>query len=445
MKLRSRIILNMMQILLIVIFVLSILFNTMFTESFNRYLQTVQQQRFDTLKDEISYLLTHRGFEAIPDELARYAGNESIEIEILNEGEQSLIKINELQAREGVEIARKSYNIIEDGRQIGTMILSYYSDSYYDVIAIDFRKKFTYSLYTAAIIALIAGLISSLFLTKSLQQSITDLSDTALAFRMKDYDRVPKPSTDIVEIEALNNSMIYLGNSLKDQEDIRKKYAQDISHELRTPLTNLQLHLEAIQDGILELDDQAINTLLEETCHLNKIVDQLKFSFHQDSETPSVHWEEFDLSEELIKMNRIISPSLKSKGIRLKSEIQQGIRIVSEREKLMQIMYNLLSNASRAITKDGLILVKLVEKTDQVQISVTDNGIGIAEEHQQKIFERFYRADSARTNRKEGSGLGLSIVKNLVQLLQGQIDLVSKTGQGSTFTITLPIKPKDSN
>ncbi len=438
MKLRTKLILYIVESVLIAVVVLSILFNTLFTSSFNQYLKTVQMDRFEKLKGEISYLMSLHGIDSIPKELARYAGNESIEIEVRSPEGKTVAKYNELKEIPDASIVRKDYSIMDQGQVIGTMYLSYYSNSYYDHLSTAFQKRYTLSILGAGAVALVVGIMTSFYLSGRLSKAITSLTETALAYRNREYDTKPAVSTGISELQTLSDSMAYLGSSLSAQEEIRRRYAQDISHELRTPLTNLQLHLEAIRDEVIELNDETINTLIEEIYHLNKMVDQLKTSFNKGLDEDSIHWSRVDLSSELLRMNAIIAPTMRNRGIRLRSEVEKEIMIETDRDKLIQIMYNLLSNASKAITEKGTITVRLTTDDNIARITVIDNGIGIEQKDQEKIFERFYRVDDARANRLGGSGLGLSIVRNLTERLGGSLELQSEPNKGTAISVLLP-------
>ena len=119
-------------------------------------------------------------------------------------------------------------------------------------------------------------------------------------------------------------------------------------------------------------------------------------------------------------------------------EIKDGVMIYSDKDKISQIIQNLISNAIKAIKEDGLIRISLYEDKNNIYIDIKDNGVGISDEKKEVIFERFYRIDDARNTKTNGHGLGLSITKNFVESLGGKIKLKSKLGKGSTFSVIFP-------
>ncbi|MDU2830297.1 MAG: HAMP domain-containing sensor histidine kinase, partial [Anaerococcus sp.] len=236
----------------------------------------------------------------------------------------------------------------------------------------------------------------------------------------------------------LQNNIIYLSRNLKNQKYVRKQYAQDISHELRTPITNLQLYIEAIKDGVIDVDDQTLSSLLEEIHRLEGLVVNLNKSFNDNSEYLKINKNEFDLSKHIKLILETIKPRLNKLDISLIEEINDGIMINSDKDKISQVVQNLISNAIKAIKDDGLIRVSLHEDKNNIYIDVKDNGVGITDEKKEIIFERFYRIDDARNTKINGHGLGLSISKNFVESLGGRIKLKSKPGKGSTFSVIFP-------
>ncbi len=436
MKLKNKLLLYMFQGIIIVIIVLGILFNFIFDKNFNSYLFDVRQDRFDQIKSQIGLLLKIRDTDTLIASLSGYAEMEDIEIEILDSNSKSLYRFNPL--KENRELIQKSYEMQEEGKKVGSIVISYYNDGFFDDIAISFKKNIFISLLLAGLVAVLAGMVASSFISRKMSNSILDISKMAMNYKSEKYDHI-NVNTDIKELSDLSDNMKYLGDSLRRQEMLRKQYAQDISHELRTPLTNLQLQIEAINDGIIELDENSLSTIKEEIVHLNKLIEQLRMSFDESSKLSKLKIETFNLSEMLENTTKTLTTTANKKGVKLKSDIVQDISITSDPDRLVQIMYNLISNALKASRAEASVIVKLEKLKNHVKISVIDEGIGISEENLKKVFDRFFKADSSRNSQYGGSGLGLAITKKMVETLKGKIYAESELKKGSTFTVELPI------
>ena len=179
---------------------------------------------------------------------------------------------------------------------------------------------------------------------------------------------------------------------------------------------------------------------MDEINRLSSLVDNLKYSFNLQEHNLILNKTSFDISKELKNIIRTFQPLLNNKNIVIESNIEDYIQIYVDRDKFKQIVYNLLSNSIKYISTQGKISVALEKKKDDILLNISDNGIGIKEEDLKYIFERFYRVDESRNKNTGGTGLGLSIVKSIVDIHNGNINVKSKYGEGTEFTITLPIK-----
>ena len=295
----------------------------------------------------------------------------------------------------------------------------------------DFSVAISYSLT----ISLVIGFVISLILSKNISEPIMTISDDTIKIKDGNYS-LDEQSTDIKELETLQNNINYLSNNLKNQEEIRKQYAQDISHELRTPLTNLQLYIEAIKDGMIEPDEQTMEILLEDVHRLKGLVDGLKKTFDANVEYLSIKKEEFNLSELCHGIINSFLVKADKNNISLKSFIDEDVMINSDKDKFSQIIQNLISNSIKAIGQNGEVNLYLTSDNKEIRLSVVDDGVGIAEDKIDRIFDRFYRIEDARNTQDNGHGLGLSITKNFVEALGGKINVESKLNEGTEFTLT---------
>ena len=388
------------------------------------------------IKKQFESLLTDNDVYTMKERLGKYSKALNIDIEILDKNNEPVMRFKGRNDNENPFTTTKSYDIINPNLNDyrGQLIITYDTG---EMAANELLNNFRNSIIIAIVMSLTIGIIIALVLSTNITNPIKQISDATLKIKDGDYDINLKESK-IIELENLQNNIRYLSRNLKNQKYVRKQYAQDISHELRTPITNLQLYIEAIKDGVIDVDEQTLSSLLEETQRLEGLVVNLNKSFNDNSEYLKINKKEFDLSQHIKLILDTIKPRLTKLDISLIEEIKDGVMIYSDKDKISQIIQNLISNAIKAIKEDGLIRVSLYEDKNNIYIDIKDNGVGISDEKKEVIFERFYRIDDARNTKTNGHGLGLSITKNFVESLGGKIKLKSKLGKGSTFSVIFP-------
>ena len=288
-----------------------------------------------------------------------------------------------------------------------------------------------------SLLMIIVVIAVSVFLSQKISKPIIVVSKMTDFIKMGGYDQKLEYESSIVEIDNLINSINELSRELYKMENMRKNLTSDISHELRTPLTNIQTHLEAMIDGIWEPSKERLNSVNEEVIRLSHLVNQLKNLAKFDSYEDKLNLKNENLTQ-LIKNIIYNNESYAlDKNIRIKYELED-VNANIDKEKISQVIINLISNAIRYTNLNGEILIKLYKKSDFIKIIVKDNGIGIPEESLDYIFERFYRVDKSRCRNTGGTGVGLTICKSIVDLHKGKIEVKSKLNEGSEFIITLP-------
>ena len=281
----------------------------------------------------------------------------------------------------------------------------------------------------------ITSLVISTFLSKKITYPIEELTSATVRIRKQNYD-VPSIKSTIVEVNQLSDNINYMANSLKTQEFTRKEYAQNISHELRTPLTNLRVNLELMEDDIVEANKDNIQTLLVEIDRLTSLINQLNNTFKSATPETQYNPEIFNLTEFLNVIYKSMKTQFDNANVILNMEISEDLDIKTDKEKLSNILLNLLSNALKACQESDNVLLKARHVNKKIVISVKDTGIGISEENKPKIFERFFRVDDSRNTKKNGYGLGLSIVKNYADIIGADIAVNSKLNLGTVILIS---------
>ncbi len=229
---------------------------------------------------------------------------------------------------------------------------------------------------------------------------------------------------------------------IADSFERQKKFIADAAHELRTPLTVMKTGIEATAHsapGLLEYKNLS-DELLEEINHLSALTDDLLFLAKNDTlealKQPT--FEKIDLGEVAEKQLFQMQAYAEKKGIIFRADIDQYCLVRGNVIYLKRLLSNLMQNAVEYNIPNGEIFVTLKKNNHRVVLTVRDTGIGISEENQARVFERFYKGDEARTSRSGGAGLGLSIVQEIVRLHKGTIDVESKVSVGTTFRVILP-------
>ena len=224
-------------------------------------------------------------------------------------------------------------------------------------------------------------------------------------------------------------------------EEALSRFASNISHELKSPLAVMKIMLENLlyqPDMPREIREEFIRDMDREIDRLTAIVSELMYLGKSEYLGTVREPEEVDISSLTEETVRLLSHIAQKRGQELTAKVVSGLRMIGDRDRLHQVIYNLIDNAVKYTPRGGYIKVKLEESKGMLVWTVEDNGIGISEKDRDYIFDRFYRADNAKDRETKGNGLGLSIVKRIVNLHGGSITVDSGQGQGTVFTVTLP-------
>jgi signal transduction histidine kinase len=229
----------------------------------------------------------------------------------------------------------------------------------------------------------------------------------------------------------------------------QREFVADASHELRTPLTILKSSVDVIEmedgENLSEFSHKVLLDMKDEVGRMSKLVADLLTLARSDSESVELYLEEFDVVQLAKQMERSFQHLTVPREITLKLEAAQTLTVHGDKERLQQLLYILLDNAIKYMSKPGEVILSLhkerQEQQEQLCIQVQDEGIGIDREQQKRIFDRFYRSDKVRSREMGGTGLGLAIAKWIVEAHHGTISVTSTPGQGSTFTVRIP-QPK---
>lgn len=249
---------------------------------------------------------------------------------------------------------------------------------------------------------------------------------------------IHKDPRNFNELDIIIDDLNTMSGELQKVETLKTDFIANVSHELKTPLTSIQNYATLLQDKTLtdaerseyaasiSQSAKSLSELITNILRLNKLENQEIFPDHSS----------FDLSEQLVQSILLYEDRWEEKNIDLDIDIPEGIHIKADEELLSIVWNNLLSNALKFTENGGKITVSLRPGADSVTVSIRDNGIGMDPEMQNHIFEKFYQGDTSHA--AKGNGLGLALVKRIIDITGGEIRVKSAPGEGTEFTVILP-------
>lgn len=309
----------------------------------------------------------------------------------------------------------------------------------------DTQKELEKGLHTTLIRALLTALplatgvalLTAWWMSRGLGQSVQRLDQGSRALAQGNYtERLPESGSD--ELSDLAHNFNVMASALERVEQVRVELIGNVAHELRAPLAALRGYADAMQDGVMTSEHVA-QSISREVGAMDRLVRDLSLVSRVEAGKVELHVKPLDPQWLLSAVRERFSLSFEEKGVTLRVEGHNLPWIQADEERTLQVLTNLLSNALRHTLAGGMVCVQAAVHTSYVQFSVQDTGTGIPAEHLLRIFERFYRADPARSRAEGGSGVGLTIAKGLVEAMHGEMNVSSVVGQGTTFTFTLPV------
>ncbi len=309
-----------------------------------------------------------------------------------------------------------------------------------------FLQSINQSLLIAGVFGLVIALLLGYLFSRSFLKPFQKIIASAKKASTGNYQvRISTKTYD--ETDQLITTLNEMYQSLEKIETLRKELVANMSHELSTPLTNIYGYLEALSDGVIndpEKQQETINLIKEEAERVIQLIKELKKLAILESEDPGLNqtWAEIN---DLIKTTaKSFQKKLDTKNIELKLELENNLpKIKLDKHKMRQVISNLLDNAIKYSAAGSTITVKTYQPDQQhLSFAVADQGIGIKQEDIPLIFERFFQTDKSRS--REGIGIGLTIVQKIIKAHQGEIQVKSEWGKGTTFKIRLPVNEKQA-
>ncbi|MYL20591.1 HAMP domain-containing protein [Halobacillus litoralis] len=286
---------------------------------------------------------------------------------------------------------------------------------------------------------LLIGSFVFILSTRWIVRPIKAMTETAGELAKGNFDvQVETKRKD--ELGSLAHSFNQMAHGLGELDGMRQQFVSNVSHEIQSPLTSIQGFARALKDGVVtdEENRQAYYDIIEkESRRLSTLSQNLLKLATLDSDHPPYEPSSYKLDEQLRRVLAHMQPQWADKKINIDADLE-GCSLYGDADQLEQVWVNILSNAIRHTQTEGTIAVRLKADEDGAEVTIIDDGEGMRPEDQQRIFERFYKADKSRTRKQGGSGLGLSIAEKIVQLHDGAIHVTSRPGEGAAFTVHLP-------
>ena len=297
-----------------------------------------------------------------------------------------------------------------------------------------------WSLVWAGLAAWIGGVLLVTMMSRRILSPVRALTGVAARLGMGNLDeRVEVASSD--EMGQLGRTFNNMAARLQGAERQRVRLMSDVAHELRTPLTNVRGYLEAMRDGVLTPTPAAIDIVHQQAMHLGRLVEDLGLIAQADAGVLTLDFHEASLAELVESSVEAFRPAAEGKGITLRLEASSELPAVRmDSTRIAQALGNLLDNAVRHTPEGGTVSVLVEGVDDTVRVSVEDSGEGVPVEEVRQIFDRFYRVDPSRSRATGGTGLGLTIARQLVEAHGGSIRAERRPEGGSRFVFELPVR-----
>jgi len=305
----------------------------------------------------------------------------------------------------------------------------------------DFLDSVKRAIFLASVAVIISSFITGYFLLIQITRPIRKLQKASNEIAKGDLSvRVDINSND--ELGDLATGFNSMTESLQEAERWKRQIIADSAHELRTPVALIQGHLEMILEGVYSIDREEIQTIFDETQRLSTLISELQDLSSTEAGHSPILMEKISLEDLIYSVINTFKPKLNDNNIILNTDITDIPEITADRQKIHQVLVNVISNALKFTPASGIIILKTrYDKImNSINISVEDSGSGIPLEEREKIFNRFYRIDKHRNRDSGGSGLGLAISREIISRHGGTIKAVDPvSGNGTCILITLPV------
>ena len=300
-------------------------------------------------------------------------------------------------------------------------------------------------LFYITLLVILLSLIVSYFISKLISNPIIKMKKKADEMAKGNYD-ITFENSEIEEINELSKTLNYACMELNKTEDLRRELMANVSHDLKTPLTMIKAYAELIRDVSYkdrEKTNKNLNVIIEETDRLNLLVnDILELSKIRSNSTP-LNIEEFDLNELIKTIIKRYDIYIEKENYNIEYNEKENIIIKADKKRIEQVIYNLINNAINYTGDDKKVTIKVKDQKGKIRVEIKDTGKGIEKKELQYIWDKYYKVDKTHSRVQVGSGIGLSIVKNILINHNFDYGVESKVGKGTTFYFEIPYNKKN--
>lgn len=334
----------------------------------------------------------------------------------------------------------RQFEITDNGEVLGIMNITIHSLAENSFVARRFKAALMTNSLSAFLIAVFIASFIGVLVSRRMSRSLKETERLASDIQLG--KKVDFSNSGIKEINAIRESLLELNVRLKLKQKTRKSLIDQLVHQTRTPLTILQSHIEGIEDGLIEVDAKELTICQNQIADITSMIANMSSVIDADPNMQQVQIESFEFQSLVKQIQEGLMAQFQKKDIQLTIVSDEKVTLKTDKYKLSQAIYNLLTNAYKYTKAYGTVSISYFIVDGSLKVSIQDTGIGISEEALDKVFEAYYR--EANDLEVKGDGLGLYIVKENVSALQGEISIDSSVGEGSIFTISIPLE-YDSN
>lgn len=447
-SIRKRLSIILVCTAILALFLSTLLVNITITKTFNKYLMEIQNKRNTRIVTYLEDIYKKNGkwSETSGIEISHEAYMSNYCLTLKDENNKVVWGMNpneivhnmntKMQVENGGVYTTSTFDIKSKNKIVGYIEVGQYAPVLLSKEDVDFKRSINKSIIISLVLSILITILISLFISKQFSTPLRQVSKISVHLSNGNYEERSHDKSNIVELEDLRTSINTLGEKLQHQDLLRKRLISDISHEIRTPLNILQNNFEAMIDGVVSIDNQRLCYLNEEVIRFGKLIDNLNALKEIEGEETILNMEKLSLRDILFSVVKEFDLVTENKNLKmtLECDTNKQFNILGDVDKIKQVIINILSNAVKFTKENGVINITLREIDEEVILKIEDTGIGINEEDLPYIFERLYRGDKSR-NETEGTGIGLTIVKNIVSLHKASIEVNSKNGKGCTVTV----------
>ncbi len=436
---------SLAAILLIMLFV-----NFTINNIFEEYMTDVQNKRYEKIVGylEGKYEQDGRWNENSGIELMHDAYMSNYNLTLYDKNDVPVWGMNPMDIRNKIHLenmkvqdngvySAKRFELKHEDEIVGYVEVGQYAPLLMTEEDILFKSSINKSIAVSGVITLLIIIAASLYLSKQFSAPIKEVSNMSVNLSKGEFKEKLNTKTNIEEIVKLKDSINSLAEKLNNQDMLRRRLISDMNHEIRTPLNVLQNNFEAMIDGVFPVTQEGLVRLNDEIIRFGKLLNNLEKLKEFETESLKLNFKSINLLNMLKDLYNDFVVEARVKDISLKFVKGEGSEffILGDADKLKQVFINIVDNALKFTEKKGEVSIYIHGDNGKIYVEVKDNGIGIKEEDILFIYEHLYRGDKSR-HEVEGSGIGLTIAKNILNLHSASIDVKSEEGKGTKFIIT---------